>query len=210
MNLIRDRREHAEVEGADGAGGGALGRRAVLGGLAAIPVLYGVGSAASAQAAQAATVPKVASGVSGLVRGLEQRYSLPLLVPGTRLVLPAGIKAVAVKDYYRRPYLASSETLWPRVAVAGGGAVDASVVPEHGAATRVAVLSGFRPGQGWFELIFPSKGADRRVTWDAARFPFLFIHGEFGGAGAAPFDRFFSLALQPLSGNPYPRTASAR
>ena len=47
MNVIRGQRQHAEAGRADGAGGGILSRRGVLGGLAALPVvLYGVGSAA--------------------------------------------------------------------------------------------------------------------------------------------------------------------
>ena len=37
-----------------------------------------------------------------LVRGVERRYNAPLLTPGTRLLLPAGVKAVPVLDYYRR------------------------------------------------------------------------------------------------------------
>ena len=41
MNIIRGKRQHAEAERADGAGGGTLGRRGVLGGLVALPVLAG-------------------------------------------------------------------------------------------------------------------------------------------------------------------------
>ena len=145
-----------------------------------------------------------------LERGVEQRYNAPLLSPGSRLVLPAGIKSVAIEDYYRRPYLASTETAWPHMTVDDGSTVDASTIPDHGAATRVAILSGFRAGQGWFELVLASKGADRRVTWDAAEFPFLFIHGEFGAAAEAPFNRFYTLTLQPYSRNPYSRNGLAR
>jgi len=35
------------------------------------------------------------------------------------------------------------------------------------------------------------------------------VHGEFGATKEHPFrDRFYTLALQPLSGNPYPRSAT--
>ena len=55
MNITRGNRKHAEAEPTDGVGSGTLGRRSVLGGLAAIPVLSGlVGSAAPALAATGA------------------------------------------------------------------------------------------------------------------------------------------------------------
>jgi len=94
VNIIRGKREDAES--ADGAGGGALGRRNVLGGLAALPVLVSIGSAAPALAATAARPGNVPAATGDLVRGAERRYNAPLLAPGTRLVLPAGGKAVPV------------------------------------------------------------------------------------------------------------------
>ena len=51
---------------------------------------------------------------------------------------------------------------------ADGTAVDASIVPECGAPTRIAILSGFT--EGWYELIHASGRADR-VTWDARELP---------------------------------------
>jgi hypothetical protein len=131
---------------------------------------------------------------------VERRYNAPLLAPGTRLVLPAGIKAVPVRDYYHRPRLAPAASAWPRMRAADGAMVDASVVPERGAPTRVAMLSGFT--DGWYEIRHANGRADR-VTWDASAMPFLWLHGEFGGAGKSPYDRFYSLALQPMSANPY-------
>jgi hypothetical protein len=216
VTIIRVRREQTVGEHVDGAAGRTVGRRGVLGGLAALPVLYGIGSATPAQAATAAQpggVSKVAStGISALARatgdlarGEERRYNAPLLTPGARLVLPTGIRTVAIQDYYHRPHLASRESAWPHMTAADGTTVDASVVPEHGAPTRIAILSGFRAGQGWYELILADKGTPRRVTWDAAKFPFLFLHGEFGATAEAPFNRFYTLALQPYSGNPYSR-----
>ena len=36
--------------------------------------------------------------------------------------------------------------------------------------------------------------------------PVLRVHGEFGATKEHPYrDRFYTLALQPLSRNPYPR-----
>jgi hypothetical protein len=205
VNIIGGNREHPEQ--AERAGGGTPGRRSVLGGLAALPVaLYGVGSAAPALAATATRPGSVPTATGDLLRGAERRYNAPLLAPGTRLVLPTGIKAVPVQDYYHHPHLALAESAWPHMRAADGTTVDASVIPERGAPTRVAVLSGFT--QGWYELIHANGRADR-VMWDAGQLPVLFAHGEFGGTDAEPFrSRFYTLALQPMSRNPYTRSTA--
>jgi hypothetical protein len=186
----------------------------MLGGLAAsaIPIVYGIESASSALAAPApaATATRAGSATDAgddLARGGERRYNAPLLTPGTRVVLPADIKAVAVQDYYRHPRLASANSAWPRVTASDGTTVDASTIPERGAPTRIAVLSGFR--EGWYEVIHASGRADR-VTWDARKLPFLWLYGEFGATKDAPYhNRFFTLALEPFSRNPYSRNPPA-
>jgi hypothetical protein len=153
---IRGKREGAEAGPADGAGGGTLARRNVLGGLAALPILVSVGSAVPAltapgRAGSAVRPGSVPAAAGDLVRGTERRYNAPLLTPGTRLVLPAGVKAVPVLDYYQRPRLAPAGSTWP----------------------------------------------------------YLFVYGEFGGTDEEPFrDRFYTLALQPMSRNPYTRSAT--
>ena len=203
MNTIRGKREHAEE--AQRAGGGTPGRRSVLSGLAALPVLYGVGSATglAASAARPGSVPTV---TGDLVRGAERRYNAPLLTPGTRLELPAGIEAVPIQDYYHHPHVAPAASAWPYMTATDGTTVDASVIPERGAPTRVAILSGFT--EGWYELIHANGRADR-VMWDAGQLPVLWFHGEFGATKEHPFrDRFYTLALQPLSRNPYPRSTT--
>jgi hypothetical protein len=206
VSIIRGKREHPEAERADGAGGGTVGRRSVLGGLAALPVLYGVGSATPALAASAVRSGSVPAAAGDLVRGAERRYNAPLLTRGTRLVLPAGVKAVPVQDYYHRPRVASAASMWPHLRAADGSTVDASVIPERGAPTRIAIVSGFT--EGWYELTHANGRADR-VMWDAGKLPCLFVHGEFGGTDEEPFrDRFYTLALQPMSRNPYPRSTT--
>jgi hypothetical protein len=137
------------------------------------------------------------------VRGAERRYSAPLLTPGTRLLLPAGVKAVPVLNYYHGPHLAPAASAWPYIRAANGRTVDASVMPERGAPARVAMLGNFT--EGWYELIHANGRADR-VMWDASKMPCLFVYGEFGGTDEEPFrDRFYTLALQPMSRNPYLR-----
>ena len=210
MNIFTGKRERAEAERADGAGGGSLSRRSILGGLATLPVLYGVGSATTpAVAATAVRSGSVPETTDDLVLGVERWYHAPLLTPGTRLVLPAGIKAVAIQDYYRRPHLASAETSWPQMSATDGTTVDASIVPERGAPTRIAILSGFAQGEGWYELIHAS-GREDRLTWDTRRFPFLRFYGEFGATEEAPYHNwFYTLALQLFSRNPYSRNTVA-
>ena len=206
MNIIRGKREDPEAEHADGAGGGTLARRNVLGGLAALPVLVSIGSATPALAASAVRSGSVPTAAGDLVRGEERRYNAPLLAPGTRLLLPAGVKAVPVLDYYHRPRLARAASAWPHLKATDGTTVDASVIPERGAPTRIAIVSGFT--EGWYELTHANGRADR-VTWDARKLPYLFVYGEFGGTGQEPFrGRFYSLALQPMSRNPYLRSTS--
>jgi hypothetical protein len=207
VNVIRSKREHAEAERADGAGRGTLSRRGVLGGLAALPVVvYGVGSAAPALAATATRPGSVPTATGDLVRGAERRYNAPLLTPGTRLVLPAGITAVPIQDYYHHPHLAPAASAWPHMTATDGTTVDASIVPERGAPTRIAILSGFTAG--WYELTHANGRADR-VMWDASKMPVLWFYGEFGGTDEEPFrGQFYSLALQPMSRNPYLRSTT--
>jgi hypothetical protein len=209
MNVIRGVRKHAEAEPTDGAGSGTVGRRSVLGGLAAIPVLSSLtGSATPASAAAAAQRGSAPAAAGDLVQGAERRYNAPLLAPGTRLVLPAGINAVPVRDYYHRPRLAPAASVWPRVRAADGTMVDASVIPERGAPTRIAMLNGFT--DGWYELHHANGRADR-VTWDARAMPLLWLYGEFGATNAWPYhNRFYSLALQPMSRNPYSLATTIR
>jgi hypothetical protein len=209
MNVNRGDRKNAEAEPTNGVGSsGTLGRRSVLGGLAAVPVLSSlVGSAAPALAGTETRRSSVPAAAGELVKGVERHYSPPLLAPGTRLVLPAGIKAVPVRDYYHRPRLAPAASAWPHMRAADGTVVDASVIPGRGAPTRVAVLSGFT--DGWYELRHANGRADR-VTWDARALPFLWLYGEFGATSKSPYNRFYSLALQPMSRNPYSLATTIR
>jgi hypothetical protein len=214
MNILRQRQNQTTAERAAGevpadvAGRTSLGRRTVLGGLAAAPVLYGIGAAGPASAATAARAPGVPQGATDdLVRGAERRFSAGQLTPGTRLILPDGIKALAVEDYYHRPYSASARTPWPNVTATDGSTVDASIVPDRGALTRIAILTGF--AEGWYEIRH-ARGRTDRVTWDARQLPVLFLYGEFGATREEPYrDRIYTLAMQPFSRNPYARRTAA-
>jgi hypothetical protein len=105
VNIIKGKR-------ADDVGRGTFSRRNVLGGLAALPVLATIGSATVAVARPDA--------VGDLVRGAERRYNAPLLTAGTQLLMPAGITAVPIQDFYRQPHLASAESAWPYLTATDG------------------------------------------------------------------------------------------
>jgi hypothetical protein len=169
-------------------------------------VLSSIGSVTPALAAPVVRPGGGRAAAGDLVRGAERRYNAPLLAPGTRLVLPGGLQAVPVLDYYHGPRRAPAASVWPQLRAADGAMVDASVVPGRGTPARAAVVSGFT--EGWYELHHASGRADR-VTWDASQLPVLWVHGEFGGTDEHPYrDRFYTLALQPMSANPYPRSTT--
>ena len=78
--------------------------------------------------------------------------------------------------------------------------------PSAAPRPRIAILSRFT--EGWYELIHANGRADR-VTWDAGKLPFLWLYGEFGATKESPYhERFYALALQPMSRNPYPRSTA--
>jgi hypothetical protein len=87
VNNKRGSGQLAQTERADDVGGGILTRRGLLGGLAALPVIYSVGSVTPAMAPNrpsAAPVTDDTADTDDLVRGVERRYNVPLLTPGTR------------------------------------------------------------------------------------------------------------------------------
>src|SRR2546429_1784028 len=102
--MNRGSRKHAEAEPTEGVGGGTLGRRSVLGGLAAIPVLSGlVGSAIPASAAAAAQRGSIPAAAGDLALGVERRYNAPPLAAGTPPGLPPGRKAGPRPGYLHPP-----------------------------------------------------------------------------------------------------------
>ena len=83
MDIIRGRQEPAETERADGMGTGRRpARRSILGGLAALPVLYTVASATPALARSALDEKAVLAG--------STRPGRRVVTSWTRYALPSG------------------------------------------------------------------------------------------------------------------------
>jgi hypothetical protein len=184
-----------------------MNRRALLAGLAAAPALLAVGAFTSTLSpASAPAVPDLTAAVGPatdtLVRGGIRRFYPPLLAPGARLVLPAGIQAVTVEGYFEnRPRVSSKASAWPHLPSADGAMADASIIPDRGAGSRMAILSGFT--QGWYELVHPN-GKTERVEWDARKLPYLWYWGEFGGSSDQLFmNKFYTLGLEAFSRPPF-------
>ncbi|RVX46098.1 hypothetical protein EDD27_8946 [Nonomuraea polychroma] len=190
----------------DSVGGRMLNRRGILAGLAASPFIVALGApAGTASAATRARSSGAGTAAETIVRGGARRWHGPFLGPGARLLLPAGVKAAPVEDYFTSPRLTRMAYVWPQMQALDGSMVDASIIPEHGAPSRVAVLSGF--DNGWYELI-SREGKATRVAWDHREFPYLLFVGEFGATKDVGFmGKFFTLALEPFSRNPvFPHT----
>jgi hypothetical protein len=185
------------------AGGGAiinapLSRRGILAAIVAAPVLAGLGAVSNSGIGELTRPAGVADKIA---RGGARLFNAPWLAPGAQLRLPEGIQAVPVEGFFEnRPRVAETSFAWPHMPVAGGEMVNASLVPEHSAPSRMAILSGFSEGR--YELIH-SNGRIERVDWDARRFPYLWYWGEFGASKGLPFmGRFYTLGLEPFSHPP--------
>ncbi|MGP3960791.1 hypothetical protein ACTWPT_32750 [Nonomuraea sp. 3N208] len=190
----------------DSIGGRMLKRRGILAGLAASPFIVALGApVGTASAATRARSSGAGTAAQTIVRGGARRWHGPFLSPGARLLLPRGVKTTPVEYYFTSPQLARTACAWPQMSALDGTMVDASIIPEHGAPSRVAVLSGF--DNGWYELI-SREGQATRVTWDHRELPYLLFVGEFGATKDVGFmSKFFTLALEPFSHNPvFPHT----
>ncbi|MGP3978251.1 hypothetical protein ACTWQF_30395 [Streptomyces sp. 8N114] len=192
--------------GAAGITTPAVGRRSLLAAITASPVLLALGTATGTPAhaaglSEPGLTETVGTATAKIVRGGVRRFNAPRLTPGARLRLPEGVKAVSVEGYFEnRPRVAPKAYAWPNIPAADGTMVDASIVPERNAASRMAILSGFK--EGWYELIHPNGKIDR-VEWNAQKLPYLWFWGEFGAFEDLPLmGRFYTLGLEPFSRPP--------
>lgn len=130
-------------------------------------------------------------------------FGPPFLVPGARITLPSGVIVTPhpepIAPGGRR--LASVDPFpWPRDPA---NALDLGVIPERGAPSEQAYLSGFRPGDAWYEIARPEDGLGARVAWDASVMPHLWLWQEFGGTVGYPwFGRNYTVGIEPFSSVP--------
>ena len=139
----------------------------------------------------------------------QRRHNAPLLTPGTHVVLPAGITAIAVKDYYHpsAPGLGQVRmaALDRERRQRDGERVDRC--PSHGAPTRVAILSGFT--EGWYELSHASgTGRPRHVGCPQAPVPVVLRRVRRRRARLRSTAGSTRSRCEPFSRNPYSRKRS--
>lgn len=177
-----------------------MSRRGILALLAATPIVVAIGKDLPS--------PSIGSAFSTsfdhagkLIRGVERRFNAPMLSPGAQLRMPKGIRAVPIEGFFKnRPRVGQAAYSWPYLPAESGRIIDASIAPARGAASHMAVLSGFQ--QGWYELVHAS-GKVERVEWDVERLPFLWVWGEFGAFKDLPFNgRFYTIGVVPFSRPP--------
>jgi hypothetical protein len=95
----------------------------------------------------------------------ERRYNAPLLTPGTRLLLPAGVTAVPIQDYYHHPHLAPAESAWPHMTATDGTTVDAPLMNQIVGSVLVEVpaeITGRRRLNYWATTAIRDRGPGRR------------------------------------------------
>ena len=130
-------------------------------------------------------------------------FGPPFLEPGTRIALPPGVEVTPhpapIAPGGRR--LASPNPFpWPRDPANG---LDLGIVPERGAPSEQAYLSGFPVDAAWYEIVRPGDGIGARIAWDAARMPHLWFWQEFGATMGYPwFGRLYTVGLEPFSSVP--------
>jgi len=135
-------------------------------------------------------------------------YGMPFLRPGGRIRLPEGITVIphdsAIGPGGRR-VRPGGPWRWPMVPADGGGEVDLSVVPEHGAPSDIVYLTGF--DTGWYEI---SADIGLRVEWDATVLPYLWLWQESGANVDYPWwGRARTVGLEPFSSMPTDGLAAA-
>ncbi len=136
--------------------------------------------------------------------GQHLAFGAPFLRPGHRVTLPHGVRVIPHPSAIvppRRAVAPGGPYPWPVVPTPSGGTVDLSVVPEPGAPSDIAYLTGFP--EGWYEIRDPADGYGVRVTWDATVLPYLWLWHELGDTTGYPWwGRAYVVGVEPCSSYP--------
>lgn len=133
-------------------------------------------------------------------------YGPPFLRPGCRIRLPDGVRVIphgeAIAPDGRR-ITDDAPFEWPHARAEDGSSLDLSVVPDRGAPSDIAYLTGFPEGQGWYEIEDPATGVGSRIAWDARQMPYLWYWQEYGATTGYPwYGRNYNIGLEPFSSYP--------
>lgn len=129
-------------------------------------------------------------------------FGPPYLGPGSRVAVPDGVTVHALPgrdDSWRRGGQSGTYP-WP---IASNTGVDMSVLPERGSLSEMLFLTGFAPGEAWYEVTPAEAGPTCRISWDETAMPVLWYWQEFGHAGGYPwFGRVYTIGLEMNTGMP--------
>jgi len=142
--------------------------------------------------------------------GQHLAFGRPFLDETCRISVPEGLTIhpndAEPQSGSRR--LSHTPSAWPLAIGAHGDMIDLSVLPERGAPSDWAYLSGFT--DGWYEIDHPGNAVGMRVEWDAATMPYLWYWQEFGAPGGYPwYSRNYNIGLEPFSSVPTAGLAKA-
>jgi hypothetical protein len=178
-------------------------RRALVAMMAGAAGAYALAQAsgpAVAAAARLAGSPTTAAGAA-VRRGGVRQYARPMIQPGYRLVLPAGVRLLPQRSVAHTSVTMAGDQVraWPAAPLGGGSAVDLSRLPEPGTPAHTA-YAHFPTGRGWYLITDASGREVARRAWDASAMPMLRLAGEWGGTRSYPYyGQFYTLALEPMS-----------
>lgn len=133
-------------------------------------------------------------------------FGPPFLRPGCRIRLPEGVQVLphgeAIAPGGRR--IANGDPFeWPNATSEDGSPLDLGIVPDRGAPSDIAYLTGFPDDRGWYEIEDPDTGVGSRIAWDTRQMPYLWYWQEFGATTGYPwYGRNYNIGLEPFSSYP--------
>lgn len=111
--------------------------------------------------------------------GGPRYFPWPLIKPGSKITWPAGAVALSADGTSR------------------AGLAGLSTVPARGGPSRHVYLTGVSEGT---YTVSTHGRRPTRVTWDADRYPFLRVWGEYGQRTHVPYwGKYYGLIITPVA-----------